>query len=367
MNLSKVVALATAVVVALSFAVEAEAKKRLGGGGSMGMQRSAPAKNSPNSPPAQQASPAQNTPAGAPQAAPQPAAAAAPMAAAAPAAAAAQKRSWLGPIAGLAAGLGIAALLSHFGMGEAVANFVMMALLVLAGALLIGFLIRRFRGAQGTPAMAGAGAGAGSSGGVSSSPWQRETAAAAPGATPAAATTTAFTPTSAGEVSVTGQPLAPLSIAGASGASETPAAATPVGAAASSATSATWGAPVLPEGFDAAAFERVAKMIFIRLQAANDAGNLEDLRQFTTPEMFAAIRLEIQERTGSVQVTDVQRVDAQILDFATQEGQQVVSVRFHGMIREDQEAAEAFDEVWHLCRPVDESRAWAIAGIQQAQ
>ena len=107
MNLSKVVALATAVVVALSFPMEAEAKKRLGGGGSMGMQRSAPAKTSPNSPPAQQASPAQNSPAGTPQAAPQPAAAAAPMAAAAPAAAAAQKRSWMGPIAGLAAGLGI--------------------------------------------------------------------------------------------------------------------------------------------------------------------------------------------------------------------------------------------------------------------
>jgi len=367
MNLSKVVALATAVVVALSFAVEAEAKKRLGGGSSMGMQRSAPAKTSPNSPPAQQAAPAQNTPPTTPQAAPQSAAAAAPMAAAAPAAAAAQKRSWMGPIAGLAAGLGIAALLSHFGMGEAVANFIMMALLVLAGALLIGFLIRRFRGSQATPALAGAGAGAGSDSAAGSAPWQRESAAPVASVSPAAASSTAYSALPSGEVSVTGQPLAPLNVPGAGSPVEATSVSTPVGAAATAASAGSWGAPVLPEGFDGPAFERVAKMIFIRLQAANDAGNLDDLRQFTTPEMFAAIRLEIQERAGATQTTDVQRVDAQILDFATQDAQQVVSVRFHGIIREDQEAAEAFDEIWHLSRPADESRAWAIAGIQQAQ
>ena len=37
-------------------------------------------------------------------------------------------------------------------------------------------------------------------------------------------------------------------------------------------------------------------MIFIRLQAANDAADLNDLRAFTTPEMFAAIKLDLQER-----------------------------------------------------------------------
>nr|HET7858121.1 Tim44 domain-containing protein [Caldimonas sp.] len=44
---------------------------------------------------------------------------------------------------------------------------------------------------------------------------------------------------------------------------------------------------------------------------------------------------------------------------------QVVSVRFHGLIREEAEAgATPFDEVWHLVRPGDGSREWAIAGIQ---
>jgi predicted lipid-binding transport protein (Tim44 family) len=43
-----------------------------------------------------------------------------------------------------------------------------------------------------------------------------------------------------------------------------------------------------------------------------------------------------------------------------------VSVRFHGLIREEPDSGTApFDEVWHLVRPADGSREWAIAGIQQ--
>ena len=124
----------------------------------------------------------------------------------------------------------------------------------------------------------------------------------------------------------------------------------------------------LPEGFDMPAFERVAKMIFIRLQAANDKGDLDDLREFTTPEMFAAVRLDIQERNGTEQHTDVERVDAQLVDFTHEAVRQVASVRFTGLIKEDLHApATPVDEIWHLVKPQDGSRNWAIAGIQQPQ
>jgi predicted lipid-binding transport protein (Tim44 family) len=318
--------------------------KRVGGGKSQGMQRSAPAQSTPQNTPPQQA---------APQQAATPATAAAPAAAGAAAAAAAPaKRSWLGPIAGLAAGLGLAALMSHLGMGEAFANFLMLALLAVAAIFLIRFLMRRFgSGAQQRPALATAGAadGAGSDpalGGAPAMPAPAEPAAAAPMAR------SSFEP-AAGAVSVTGQPLPSLG-------------GEPAAAAAVVTPTAASG-PSLPEGFDLPAFERVAKMIFIRLQAANDAGDLEDLRRFTTPEMFAALRLDIQDRAGAAQQTDVERVEAQVLDFATEDGRQIVSVRFHGMIREEAGApAAAFDEVWHLVKPETEG-AWAIAGIQQAQ
>jgi len=127
-------------------------------------------------------------------------------------------------------------------------------------------------------------------------------------------------------------------------------------------------APALPAGFDAAAFERTAKLIFIRLQAANDAADLEDLRRFTTPEMFAAARLDLQERPASIkQQTDVVQLHAEVLDVSDDNKQQVVSVRFHGLIREDLGgAANPFDEVWHVVKPADGGREWAIAGIQQA-
>jgi predicted lipid-binding transport protein (Tim44 family) len=270
--------------------------RRLGGGGGAGMQRSLPARPDAGRPTA----PPTATPSTPPTAG----------------AAAAPKRSWLGPIAGLAAGLGLAALMSHLGLGAEFGSFLMLIVLGLVAVMAIRFVMRRMNP---TPAYAGA------------------PGAQAPYAGPTGATAT-----------------------------ETQAARAAFTPAASPAMSTGAGPASVPAGFDTAAFERIAKTLFIRLQAANDAGDLNDLRAFTTPELFAAIRLELQERGAKAQRTDVVKIDAEVLDTATENGQQVVSVRFHGLVREDVDAAaEPFDEVWHVVRPVDGSRQWAIAGIQQ--
>jgi len=114
--------------------------KRLGAGKSQGVQRQMPARTAPDAVPAK--------PATAPTASPAaPATAGAAAAAAAPA-----KRSWMGPLAGLAAGLGLAALFSHLGMGAGLANFVMLALLAVAGFFLVRFLMARFGGGARGPA-----------------------------------------------------------------------------------------------------------------------------------------------------------------------------------------------------------------------
>ncbi len=252
------------------------------------------------------------------------------------AAAAAGKRNWMGPIAGLAAGLGIAALMSHLGLGEAFGNFLMLALLVMAAVFAIRFLMRRSGGAN--TSQPGAYAGAGASPGRTKPAWDKLVPAeadanprrietpATPGATLAADGRTVLGPLGAQTIS------RPQN---------------------------------LPSDFDAEAFERIAKMIFIRMQAANDAGDLNDLRSFTTPEMFAVARLELQDRQGKAQATDVVKVDAEVLDLENEGERQVVSVRFHGQIREEAAApTEDFDEIWHLVRWGD-SPSWAIAGIQQ--
>jgi predicted lipid-binding transport protein (Tim44 family) len=124
-------------------------------------------------------------------------------------------------------------------------------------------------------------------------------------------------------------------------------------------------AAALPPGFDAEAFVRQAKVNFLRLQAANDAGNLDDIREFTTPEMYAEIKLDIDERKGATQHTDVVMLNAEVLEAVEEGNRQIVSVRFHGMLREDSEQPAPFDETWHLTRPADASRGWTVAGIQQ--
>ncbi len=307
-------------VAGLSFTLAPSVSEaaRLGGGKSTGMQRAAPAK------------PAQNTP-------PSNAAQAAPAATPGMPPAAAPRSSWMGPIAGLAAGLGIAALFSHFGMGEGLANFVMMALLAAAAFVVIRLLMRRFAGAgaQRSPmAMAGAGA-AGPAASVA--PPQIDERPLAQRAALAPVIGSALLP--------------PLAVPGPD-----------------NATLATPAGPALPVGFDSQAFERLAKMIFIRMQAANDSADLNDLRTFTTPELFASLRIDLHDRGEIKQLTDVVTVEARVLDFADEAERQVVSVRFEGLIREVAGAEPApFNEVWHLVKPKDDSRAWAIAGIQQAQ
>ena len=108
-------------------------------------------------------------------------------------------------------------------------------------------------------------------------------------------------------------------------------------------------------------------MIFIRLQAANDTADLDDLRAFTTPEMFAELSLDVKERAaGQVQHTEVVTIESEVLDVSDEGTRQVVSVRMRGQVREESGATPvAVDEVWHLVKPADGSRNWAIAGIEQ--
>ena len=286
---------ATLAAASIALAPDVADARRLGGGRPAGMQRAVPPAAAPQKPaaPAQNAAPATPAPQpGAPAPAP-------------------GKRSWLGPIAGLAAGLGLAALFSHFGMGEGLANFVMLGLLAVAAVMVVRRLVSRFAGNSAAPQYAGAGAAGGA-------PWQPERVE------PAALTQS---PPSPG---------APAAVAPAT----------------------------VPGGMATAEFERLAKLVFIRMQAANDAGDVDDLRKFTTPELFASLRLELQDRGGVAQRTDVVQLDATVVDIAEENAQSVVSVRFAGLIRERADAgAEPFAELWHLVRPAGGQGDWAIAGI----
>jgi predicted lipid-binding transport protein (Tim44 family) len=122
----------------------------------------------------------------------------------------------------------------------------------------------------------------------------------------------------------------------------------------------------VPAGFDSEGFTRQAKLSYIRMQTANDAGNLDELREFTTPEMFEALMGDIDARGGARQFTDVVTLNADLLEVVTEGDKHWASVRFSGLVREvPGQAPGSFEEIWNLAKPADGSTGWLLAGIQQ--
>jgi predicted lipid-binding transport protein (Tim44 family) len=252
-----------------------------------------------------------------PQAAPKPGQA--PAGAAAPAAAGGSK--WMGPLAGLAAGGLLAALF----MGGAFEGINMMDVLMLAALMAAIFFVVRMlrRPRQENTARPMQYSGMGTTGG-------------------------------SGPVPGTAAPAE---------AASAPATAAPV-----QATPVTRSAANIPADFQVEPFLRNAKTSFIRLQAANDARDLSDIREYTTPQMFAEISMQLNERGGEPQRTEVVAINADLLEVVTENDTAIASVRFNGQLLETPNSApEPFDEIWHVQKDLkDPDAVWLLAGIQQA-
>jgi predicted lipid-binding transport protein (Tim44 family) len=290
------------IFVGLTLLVNDAEARRLGGGTSSGMSRNSGMMQrqvTPSTPSSPSAAP-RSTPGAQP--------------------APATGNRWLGPLAGLAAGLGLGALLGGGGLGGGFLSTLLLAVAVFFGVrMLMGF----FRSKQAAPAYAPAGP----IGSQNASRFE-----AAPQDAPVIGGGLSSAPVIGGGLAAQG----------------------------------TNQGGSIPSDFDVEGFLRQAKLNFVRLQAANDAGNMEDIREVTTPEMYAEIKIQLQERGDKTQHTDVINLNADLLDVTTEDKRYIASVRFFGTIREDG-PAESFDEVWHLTKPVDGSRGWTIAGIQQMQ
>lgn len=305
-------------VFAVGFMTDADAAKRLGGGKSTGMQRDSVQRDAGTAP---KAAPAPT------QAAPATAGAAA--AGAAPAASGASR--WLGPLAGLAAG----GLLASMFMGGGFSGLKLMDILLFAGIAIAGFMV--FRAIMRKKALEAGGA-------------QGETryAGALGQSQPASAV--------AVERSDTGRMVTPeIGSRLASG-----------NASIAEVEAATVN-PRIPADFDTAPFEREARTAFIRLQAANDRRDLDDIRDFSTPEMYAELAVQLQERGDVAQKTEVVTLAVNVLEVSNENNRAIASVRYNGTIREAADALpEAFDEVWHVVKNLANPKStWQLAGIQQ--
>lgn len=316
MNLKKL--LVGAVLAASSLAIVAESIARpMGGGRSIGRQsqsvKQMPAQNT-QAPAARPATPA---------AAPTPPAAVPPKPAS----------PWKGILGGALLGLGLGALLSHFGLGGAFASMLgtMLMVALLAGvAFFIYRMIRNrasggarpapaaFGGFGGNPVPQGAGSTPEIGSGIPPQAYQQQPASSGLNLNKPAAAPAAHTP---------------------------------------------WG---VPADFDSYSFLRHAKSNFIRLQAAWDKADVSDIREFTTPEVFAELKMQIQERGAQAEYTDVVQIDADLLGIENNGSDYLASVKFTGMIKSAPDAlAEPFNEVWNLSKPVNGNAGWLLAGIQQ--
>ncbi len=278
----KKVMMIIATLLSMGLMSEAADAARLGGGSSIGRQRTI-------TPPAAKPPVAQQAPAATPATpAPQPSG----------------MSRWLGPLAGLAIGAGLASMFMGNGLGGAFSSILMM----LAIAAAVFFVVRMLRSKPHAEPLQYAGAGA----------------PAAPGMQP------------------------DISSGFGGGAAAAPA------------------ANPFPPGFDAAQFTHHAKLNFTQLQAANDKSDLSTMRDFMTPELYAQVAADISARGNAAQQTDVVTLEAEVLEVVTEGKIYVASVRFSGMIREEANAAAApFSELWHLEKPVNGSTGWLISGIQQ--
>jgi predicted lipid-binding transport protein (Tim44 family) len=290
--------------VALAVGVSNAQAKRLGSGGSVGKQSQSVSRQAQS--PSQATNAAKPaTPAAAPQTVPPKPAS-----------------PWKGILGGALLGLGLGALLSHFGLGGAMASMISTILMVALLAFAAMFIYRM---------------------------WRRKSESSGPQPAYASATSTSSYTPEIGSRIETAQPAA-LSTA-------------PLASGAAIAANEPWG---VPADFDTLGFLRHAKTNYIRLQAAWDKADSNDIREFTTPEMFAELKMQIQERGASSNNTDVVSLDAELLGIETVDNEYLASVKFSGMIKESDSApALPFAEVWNLSKPVSTQGGWALAGIQQ--
>jgi predicted lipid-binding transport protein (Tim44 family) len=242
---------------------------------------------------------------------------------------------WKGVLGGALLGLGLGALFSHFGIGGAMASALSSILMILLLVFAVMFIVRMFRRKTTTPA-------------------NSQFSGFNPSPAPAAGMPDHTTPEIGSGLNQGWQPNSY------SGGYSQPTSNVSLN---KQAGHEQWG---VPPGFDTEAFLRHAKASFIRMQAAWDRGDLADLREFTSPEVYAELQLQIQERGGNQDFTEVVSIDAQLLGIETTERDYLASVQFNGMIRNAPGAqAEPYVEVWNLAKPLSGNGGWVLAGIQQ--
>lgn len=218
---------------------------------------------------------------------------------------------FMGPIAGLAAGLGLAALASYMGIGEELMSF----LLILLAGIAIFFIVRLvLRNMQSQPSLVGA-----------SSSFNRSNIESSTPKKPVMGSTSSSQNTQKETISQD----------------------------------------------EIKSFLENSKKQFIEIQKIWDSRNIDNLKSFCTDDLILELSRQINERTNLSEKTSITELNASwqgMNTYFSKDGHEVdeVYVLFSGMVREnDNSVSKEFSEIWTLQRLKSTNDGWLIAGITQ--
>lgn len=120
-------------------------------------------------------------------------------------------------------------------------------------------------------------------------------------------------------------------------------------------------------GFDEAEFLKGAKAAYARLQASWDKRDMEDIRQFTTPDVWEEIRRQASEDPTPGR-TEIVLINGSLQEVKRDGDRTVATVFFDVLLREGKadDVAKSVQELWHFSK--DEAvpgSFWRLEGIQQ--
>lgn len=127
--------------------------------------------------------------------------------------------------------------------------------------------------------------------------------------------------------------------------------------------------PSIPSDFDQTDFIKGAKAVYARLQESWDRRDLEDIRQFISPEVWEEAKRQARADPHPSK-TEIVLLNARLLDVKKTDGQTVASVLYDVLLRETPGQAETsrIREVWHFSRDDKEVGSfWVLVGIQQVE
>ncbi|EPR42679.1 import inner membrane translocase subunit Tim44 [Desulfovibrio sp. X2] len=125
----------------------------------------------------------------------------------------------------------------------------------------------------------------------------------------------------------------------------------------------------LPAGFDADEFMKGAKIVFARLQESWSGRDLDDIREFTTPNMYGEIERQAKDDPTPAP-TDVLVINARLMEVKQQGRATSATVYYEVTMRENRAMAttEQVREVWTFVRDEADPKAmWKLDGIQQIE